>query len=281
MDDQLCQEEDLSPVFDEEKDLGPIFDEEEDLGPIFDEEEEPEVVSVILVVQKVADSGHEADHEKDLTTAYASGDILDSFSRDKLVQPFVCKEYDPVKLLRHEEGLQHFIFEAGEETRDQNNNNQSLAKKIAKVEQKNVGSFILEGPDLRTNPFNGGGDDVIQINSYVSTRSLRYEPAKKQIIAWLNGHFMGLIGLIHEVLDQEKLMGLMQNVEALCSIRNQCLDLSKKGPPRKYNSFGARLIQSTNLRVILQFRAYHLVHCGGENLTLCALRRRHQDGGEE
>ncbi|KAG2270842.1 hypothetical protein Bca52824_065397 [Brassica carinata] len=104
MDDQLCQEKDLSPVFAEEKDLGPIFDEEEDLGPIFDEEEEPEVVSVILVVQKVADSGQEADHEKDLTTAYASGDILDSFSRDKLVQPFVCKEYDPVKLLRHEEG---------------------------------------------------------------------------------------------------------------------------------------------------------------------------------
>ncbi|KAF3522386.1 hypothetical protein F2Q69_00049973 [Brassica cretica] len=50
----------------------------------------------------VVDSGPEADHEKDLTTAYASGDILGSFSCDKLVQPFVCKEYDPVKLLRHE-----------------------------------------------------------------------------------------------------------------------------------------------------------------------------------
>ncbi|KAF3541566.1 hypothetical protein F2Q69_00023054 [Brassica cretica] len=133
MDDQLYQEEDLSPVVDEEKDLGPvfdeekdldpIFDEEEDLGTIFDEEEEPEVVSVILVVQKLADSGPEADHEKDLTTAYVSGDIFDSFSCDKLVQPFVCREYDPVKLLRHEEGLQHSIFELGEETRDQSNNN--------------------------------------------------------------------------------------------------------------------------------------------------------------
>ncbi|WZZ27889.1 hypothetical protein YC2023_011290 [Brassica napus] len=228
-------DDDLDPIFDEkddhlDDDLGPIFDEEDDhldddSGPIFDEEKEPEAASVLLAVQTVAedvvDSGPEADNEKDLTTAYASGDILGSFSCDKLVQPFVCKEYDPVKLLRHEEGLQHFIFEPGEETRDQRNNNQSLAKKIAKVEQKNVGSFILEGPDLRTNPFKGGGDDATQIISYVSTRSLRYEPAKQLIIAWLNGHFMGLIGLIHEVLDREKLMGLMQNVNVSCSIRNR------------------------------------------------------------
>ncbi|WZZ27382.1 hypothetical protein YC2023_010783 [Brassica napus] len=178
-----------------------------------------------------------ADLGKDLTTAYASGYILGSFSCDKLVQPFVCKEYDPVKLLRHDEGLQHFIFEPGEETRDQSNNNQSMAKKTAKVEQKNVGSFILEGPDLRTNPFKGGGDDATQISSYVPTRILRYEPSKQLIIVWFNGHFMGLIGLIHEVLDRDKLMGLMQNVEALCSIRNQCLDLSNKGPPRKYKSW--------------------------------------------
>uniref|UniRef100_A0A0D3BGR9 Uncharacterized protein n=1 Tax=Brassica oleracea var. oleracea TaxID=109376 RepID=A0A0D3BGR9_BRAOL len=236
MDDQMYQEEDLSPVFDEEKDLGPIFDEEENLGPIFDEEEELEAVSVLMAVQKVVedvvDSGAEADHEKDLTTPYALGDILGSFSCDKLVQTFVWKEYDPVKLLRHEEGLQHFISELGEETRDQSNNMQSLAKKIAKVEKKNVGSFILECPDLRTNPIKGGGDDATQIISYILTRSLRYEPAKQLIIALLNGHFMGLVGLIHKVLDREKLMGLMQNVEALCSIRNQCLDLSKKCPPR-------------------------------------------------
>ncbi|KAF2617261.1 hypothetical protein F2Q68_00039945 [Brassica cretica] len=200
-------DDDLDPIFDDEDDhldddLGPIFDEEDDhldddSGPIFDEEEEPEAVSFLLAVQRVAedvvDSGTEADHEKDLTTAYASGG----------------------------------------ETRDQSNNNQSLEKNIAKVEQNNVGSFILEGPDLRTNPFKGGADDAIKISSYVSTRSLRYEPAKQLIIAWLNGHFMGLIGLIHDVLDREKLVSLMQNVEALCSIRNQCLDLSKKGPPRK------------------------------------------------
>ncbi|KAG5411241.1 hypothetical protein IGI04_007560 [Brassica rapa subsp. trilocularis] len=99
MDYQLYQEEDLCLVFDEEKDIGPIFDEEEDLGlifdededlgPIFDEEEEPKAVSVLLAVQKVAedvvDSGPEADHEKDLTTAYASGDILGSLSSAKLV----------------------------------------------------------------------------------------------------------------------------------------------------------------------------------------------------
>ena len=176
----------------------------------------------------MVDSGPEADHEKDMTTAYASGDILGSLSSAKLVQPFVCKEYDPVELLRPEEGLQHFIFEPGIKASAHKNSRNTLAAK------NHFCSFILEGSDLRTNPFKGGGDDATQISSYVSTRSLRYEPAKQLIIAWLNGHFMGLIGLIHEVLDRERLMGLMQNVEALCSIRNQCLDLSKKGPPRKY-----------------------------------------------
>ncbi|WZZ51116.1 hypothetical protein YC2023_051223 [Brassica napus] len=212
--------DDLGPIFDEEEepfgrwtmddDLDPIFDEEDDhlnddLGPIFDEEDDH--LDDDIVAEDVVDSGPEADHEKYLATAYASGDILGSLSSVKLVQLFVCKEYGPVELLRLEEGLQHFIFETGEET--------------SKVEQKNVSSFILEGPDLRTNPFKRGGDDVTQISSYVSTRSLRYKQAKQLIIAWLNGHFMGLIGLIHEVLDRERLMGLMQNVEALCSIRNQ------------------------------------------------------------
>ncbi|WZZ78844.1 hypothetical protein YC2023_099416 [Brassica napus] len=55
--------------------------------------------------------------------------------------------------------------------------------------------------------------DATQITSYVSTKILRYEPVKQLIIAWLNGHFIGLIGLIHEILDREKLVGLMQNVE--------------------------------------------------------------------
>ena len=176
----------------------------------------------------MVDSGPEADHEKDMTTAYASGDILGSLSSVKLVQLFVCKEYDPVELLRPEEGLQHFIFEPGIVVCAHKNTRNTLA------EENHVGSFILEGPDLRTNSFKGGGDDATQISSYVSTRSLRYEPAKQLIIAWLNGNFMGFIGLIHEVLDREKLMGLLQNVEALCSIRNQCMNLSKKGPPRKY-----------------------------------------------
>ena len=54
------------------------------------------------MAEDVVNSGQEIDHEKDLTTAYASGDILGSLSCDTLVQPFVCKEYDPVKLLRHE-----------------------------------------------------------------------------------------------------------------------------------------------------------------------------------
>ncbi|KAG2274951.1 hypothetical protein Bca52824_057506 [Brassica carinata] len=70
--------------------------------------ENGEAVSVILVVQKVAedvvDRGPEADHGKNLTTAYASGDILGPLSSVKLVQLFVCKEYGPVELLSPEEG---------------------------------------------------------------------------------------------------------------------------------------------------------------------------------
>ncbi|WZZ72810.1 hypothetical protein YC2023_084180 [Brassica napus] len=107
--------DDLGPIFDKEEepfkqwtmddDFDPIFDEEDDhldddLGPIFDEEDD----------QLDDDSGLFFDEEKEPEA------------------PFVCKEYNPVKLLRHEEGLQHFIFEPGEKARDQSNNNQSLAK---------------------------------------------------------------------------------------------------------------------------------------------------------
>ncbi|KAF3570430.1 hypothetical protein F2Q69_00059519 [Brassica cretica] len=131
-----------------------------DLGPIFDEEEEGEAVSVLLAVQKVAKdvvhSGPEADHEKDLTTAYDSGDILGSLSSAKLVQPFVCKDYDPVELLRPEEERGGLM-----------------------LNKKSMYGFVGESPT-------------------------------KKIQA---------------------------------------------------NSFGAMLIQSTNLRVILQFRAYQVVCC--------------------
>ncbi|KAF2577204.1 hypothetical protein F2Q68_00006670 [Brassica cretica] len=37
-----------------------------------------------------------------------------------------------------------------------------------------------------------GPIDTTQISRYVSTRSLRYEPAKQLIIAWVNGHFIVL-----------------------------------------------------------------------------------------
>ncbi|KAG2283650.1 hypothetical protein Bca52824_054870 [Brassica carinata] len=76
----------------------------------------PQAVSVILVVQKVAedvvDRGPEADHGKYLTTAYASGDILGSLSSVKLVQLFL-QGVRPVELLKPEESLQHLIFEPG------------------------------------------------------------------------------------------------------------------------------------------------------------------------
>lgn len=75
----------------------------------------------------VVDSGPEADHEKDLTTAYASGDILGSLSSAKLVQPNFFKEYDPVELLRLEEALQHFLFEPGIRTSAHKNSRNTLS----------------------------------------------------------------------------------------------------------------------------------------------------------
>ncbi|WZZ70955.1 hypothetical protein YC2023_082325 [Brassica napus] len=69
--------------------------------------------------------------------------------------------------------------------------------------------------------------------SYVSTRSLRYEPAKQLIIAWLNGHFMGLISLIHEVLNREKLMGLMPNVEGFMLNKKSMFGFVQERPIKK------------------------------------------------
>ena len=42
----------------------------------------------------------------------------------------------------------------------------------------------------------------------------KHKPAKPLIMVWFNGYFQGLIGLIYEVLDREKLLDLGQNVEA-------------------------------------------------------------------
>ena len=147
--------------------------------------------------------------KKTSQTIYNSGDILGYFSSDKVVQPFVCKKYAPMEVLRPGEDLQHFIFEPGIGTCVHKNNGNNLA------EQNHVGSFILEGPDLRTNPFKGGGNDATQTSIMDQGMKIRYEPVKQLIIAWRNGLFMGLIGLIHEVLDREKLMSLIQNMEAL------------------------------------------------------------------
>ncbi|KAG2255619.1 hypothetical protein Bca52824_074913 [Brassica carinata] len=116
----------------------PVLEEDQDAKDI-----EPELLIVYVRAESMDDQlGPEADHEKDLTTAYASGDILGSLSSAKLVQPFACKEYDPVELLRHEEGLQHFIFEPGIRASAHKNSRNTLA------EQNHIGSFILEGPDL-------------------------------------------------------------------------------------------------------------------------------------
>ncbi|KAF3563097.1 hypothetical protein DY000_02017418 [Brassica cretica] len=140
----------------------------DDLGPIFDEEEEPfdyPHQGPLLVTRRHLDDdlGSIFDEEDD----HLDDDSVPIFDEEEepeaLVQPFVCKEYDPVKLLRHEEGLQHFIFEPGEET-------------------------------------------------------------PKPLI------MVCLIGLIHEVLDREKLMGLIQNVEALFQIKKSVFEIVQEKP---------------------------------------------------
>ena len=42
----------------------------------------------------------------------------------------------------------------------------------------------------------------------------KHKPAKPLIMVWFNGYFQGLIGLIYEVLDREKLLDLGHNMEA-------------------------------------------------------------------
>ncbi|KAG5386364.1 hypothetical protein IGI04_037834 [Brassica rapa subsp. trilocularis] len=74
--------------------------------------------SVILPIQYVAEEsefiGSEEAEEKEHSMANKSTEIQGSISCYELIQPLVCNENSPVELLRCEDGLQHFVFEPGE-----------------------------------------------------------------------------------------------------------------------------------------------------------------------
>ncbi|KAF3503144.1 hypothetical protein F2Q69_00043854 [Brassica cretica] len=89
-------------------------------------------------------------------------------------------------------------------------------------------SFIDQ--DLRTNPLNGGGNDATLISLIDQGMMIKNSPAKPLIMVWLIGLFQCLIGLIHEVLDREKLMGLIQNVEALFQIKKSVFEIVQEKP---------------------------------------------------
>ena len=88
--------------------------------------------------------------------------------------------------LKHGKGLQSWVFDPGDD---------------------HV-SIILQVSDLRTNTFEGREDGVTLISSILKKMKSRKEGARKWIMARPDELYGKLKGLIHEVLDREKAMGL-------------------------------------------------------------------------
>ncbi|XP_009119370.2 uncharacterized protein LOC103844318 [Brassica rapa] len=111
-----------------------------------------------------------------------------------------CSEESSKMLLRHEEGLQSFVFHPGE-TREVMI---YLMARSGTLELNYQGSIILQSLDLRTNPFKGGGDGVILIRIGINGLKPMYGSAIRLIMVQFNGQYHTLIGMIYEVLDREK-----------------------------------------------------------------------------
>ncbi|KAG5384542.1 hypothetical protein IGI04_036012 [Brassica rapa subsp. trilocularis] len=111
-----------------------------------------------------------------------------------------CSEESSKMLLRHEEGLQSFVFHPGE-TREVMI---YLMARSGTLELNYQGSVILQSLDLRTNPFKGGGDGVILIRIGINGLKPMYGSAIPLIMVQFNGQYHTLIGMIYEVLDREK-----------------------------------------------------------------------------
>lgn len=196
-----------------------VFDQRDSMDDQLHQEDTQHAESVILPIQYVAEEsefiGSEEAEEKEHSMANKSTEIQGSISCYELIQPLVCNENSPVELLRCEDGLQHFVFEPGENVCMRKSHNSTLVKTTTAMNLHKVGSIIIESSDLRTNPFQEEEYDMILTSIKVQGMKAWYEPTKPLIMVWFNGHFQGLIGLIYEVLDREKLVDLGQNVEAL------------------------------------------------------------------
>ena len=112
----------------------------------------------------------------------------------------ICSEESSKMLLRHEEGLQSFVFHPGE-TREVMI---YLMARSGTLELNYQGSIILQSLDLRTNPFKGRGDGVILIRIGINGLKPMYGSAIPLIMVQFNGQYHTLIGMIYEVLDREK-----------------------------------------------------------------------------
>lgn len=104
--------------------------------------------------------------------------------------------------LGHVLGLHFFVFEPGGKLYVLRF---IIAKEPLILEHNENGFVILQGLDLRTNPFKGRGNGAALVSLNIKVLNPLYGLAKKLIIAWLNGQFQGLIGMIYEVLDRERM----------------------------------------------------------------------------
>ena len=127
-----------------------------------------------------------------------------SFKLNRVEKPSAleaaCIEKTSKMLLRHEEGLQYFVFDPGETQFVMI----FLIARPGTLELTDHGSIYLQDLDLRTNPYKGEGDGTIVIRLKLKVMNLWYGLARLLIKAWLNGKFQGLTGMIYEVLDREK-----------------------------------------------------------------------------
>ncbi|KAF3507179.1 hypothetical protein F2Q69_00009830 [Brassica cretica] len=116
----------------------------------------------------------------------------------------VCNEIH----LRHEKGLQHYVFKPGEDMFVCKDRNKLVVKRARSLELIDQGYVILQGLDLRTNPFKGRGNGATCISFKLKSWTSIHVPERQGVTTrpnWLIGE---LVGLIHEVLDRKKAMGL-------------------------------------------------------------------------
>ncbi|KAF2579766.1 hypothetical protein F2Q68_00006660 [Brassica cretica] len=116
----------------------------------------------------------------------------------------VCNEIH----LRHEKGLQHYVFKPGEDMFVCKDRNKLVVKRARSLELIDQGYVILQRLDLRTNPFKGRGNGATCISFKLKSWTPIHVPERQGVTTRLNWLIGELVGLIHEVLDREKAMDL-------------------------------------------------------------------------